>query len=117
MKSQPFITPAYHWFDLPFYGAGLKLYDLISGKSSLGPTQILGARETENRIPGISATNLKGGVLYHDGQFDDARLALTLGRTAMDAGAAVLNSVRATSILKKDGKAIGATVQDVETGL
>ncbi len=116
VKAQAFITPAYRWSELPYYGAGLKLYDLISGNSSMGPTRILGARETAERIPGIARTGLKGGILYHDGQFDDARLALALARTAQNHGAVVLNYVRARQLLKEDGKLTGVVVQDVETG-
>lgn len=116
VKPQAFVTPAYRWRDLPFYGAGLKLYDLISGKSSMGPTRILGARETAERIPGIARRGLKGGVLYHDGQFDDARLALALARTAENHGAVVLNYVRARQLLKQDGRLAGAVVKDVESG-
>lgn len=112
----PFVTPAYKWFDLPWYGAGLKLYDMLSGKSSLGPTKILSARETRDRIPGIAAKRLKGSIMYHDGQFDDARLALALARTAEDHGAVVLNYIRCTELLKRDGRVCGAQVQDAETG-
>ena len=116
VHSLPFVTPAYKWFDLPFYGAGLKLYDVLSGKSSLGPTKILSARETRERIPGIAFTGLKGSILYHDAQFDDARLALALARTAEDDGALVLNYVRCTELLKRNGKVCGASVQDTESG-
>ena len=116
VQELPFVTPAYKWMDLPWYGAGLKLYDMLSGRSSLGPTKILSARQTRERIPGISATNLKGGVLYHDGQFDDARLALALARTAEDHGALVLNYVRCTELVKRDGRIRGAWVKDVESG-
>lgn len=116
VRPQAFITPAYRWSELPYYGAGLKLYDLISGKSSMGPTRILGARETAQRVPGIARAGLKGGILYHDGQFDDARLALALARTAEDHGATVLNYVRARQLLKEDGRLSGALVQDTETG-
>ena len=100
VKAQAFVTPAYRWSDLPYYGAGLKLYDLISGKSSMGPTRILGARETARRIPGIARAGLKGGILYHDGQFDDARLALALARTAEDHDAVVLNYFYSSRLLK-----------------
>lgn len=116
VQPQPFVTPAYKWFDLPYYGIGLKLYDVISGKSSMGPTRILGRKETQSRIPGIATANLKGGILYHDGQFDDARLALALARTAEDHGAIVLNYVRFQSLLKTDGKISGAVVHDKESG-
>ncbi len=116
VQPLPFVTPAYKWFDLPFYGAGLKLYDMLSGSSSLGPTKILSVRETRERIPGIAAQGLKGSILYHDGQFDDARLALALARTAEDHGALVLNYVCCTELLKRDGKVCGARVQDEESG-
>lgn len=117
VRSQAFVTPAYRWSELPYYGAGLKLYDLISGKSSMGPTRILSASETARRIPGIARAGLKGGILYHDGQFDDARLALALARTAEDHGAVVLNYVRARELLKENGTVVGAVLQDVETGM
>lgn len=112
----PFVTPAYKWLDLPWYGAGLKLYDVLSGKASLGPTKILSARATRDRIPGIQAKGLRGSILYHDGQFDDARLALALARTAEDHGAVILNYVRCAELLKSEGKVCGARVQDVESG-
>jgi glycerol-3-phosphate dehydrogenase len=112
----PFVTPAYKWFELPYYGAGLIAYDVLSGRSSLGPTQILSAKETRQRIPGIAARGLKGSVLYYDGQFDDARLALALARTAEDHGAVVLNYVRCTALHKTNGKITSVQVQDVETG-
>jgi len=116
VQSLPFALPAYKWIDLPFYGIGLKIYDLLSGKSTMGPTHILGAKETRRRLPNIATKNLRGSILYHDGQFDDARLALALARTAEDHGAVVLNYVRSKSFLKTDGKIAGAVVQDVETG-
>jgi glycerol-3-phosphate dehydrogenase len=116
VRSQPFILPTYTWLDLPFYGIGLKIYDLLSGKSTMGPTQILGAKETQRRLPNIAMKSLRGSVLYHDGQFDDARLALALARTAEDRGAVVLNYVRSKSFLKTDGRITGAIVEDVETG-
>jgi glycerol-3-phosphate dehydrogenase len=112
----PFVTPAYRWFDLPYYGVGLKLYDLLSGGSSMGRTSILGAKETARRIPGIATQGLKGSVMYHDGQFDDARLALALARTAEDKGAVVLNYARCVELVKYNGQVCGAVVRDEETG-
>lgn len=111
-----FLTPAYRRRDLPYYGAGLKLYDLLSGRSSMGPTRILGRAAALRSVPGIAEQGLQGGILYYDGQFDDARLALALARTAQDHGAIVLNYARCTELLKYNGKTIGAVVQDVETG-
>jgi glycerol-3-phosphate dehydrogenase len=117
VRALPFITPTYRWFDLPYYGAGLKLYDILSGQSSMGPTQILSVKETEQRIPNIEKKGLKGGVLYHDGQFDDARLALMVARSAEDHGAVVLNYVRCVELVKEQGKIQGAVVEDVESGM
>ena len=111
-----FITPAYSWLDIPYFGTGLKLYDLLSGSSSMGRTQILNREETRRRIPGIQGKGLKGGVMYHDGQFDDARFALALARTAEDHGAVVLNYVRCTELLKTAGRVDGAVLTDAETG-
>jgi glycerol-3-phosphate dehydrogenase len=116
VQAQAFITPAYHWYELPYYGAGLKMYDLISGKSSMGPTRILSRKETLARIPGIAEENLKGGIQYYDGQFDDARLALALARTAEDNGAVVLNYVRSKSLIKQGNHIVGAIVEEKETG-
>jgi glycerol-3-phosphate dehydrogenase len=116
VQSLPFLTPAYSWFDLPYYGAGLLAYDVLSGSSSLGPTKILSAQETRRRIPGIAAQGLKGSILYYDGQFDDARLALALARTAEDHGALTLNYVRCAELKKNNGRICGATVIDAETG-
>lgn len=111
-----FVTPAYRWFELPYYGSGLKLYDLLSGRSSLGRTRILSAKETARYVPNINPAGLKGSVLYYDGLFDDARYALTLARTAEDHGALVLNYARFVEPTKEHDRISGGTVQDVETG-
>ena len=111
-----FVLPAYKWIDLPFYGIGLKIYDLLSGKSTMGPTSILSKSETTQRLPNIATKDLCGSIMYHDGQFDDARLALALARTAQDHGAIVMNYVRSKSFLKTGNKITGAVVQDVESG-
>ena len=116
VQALPFLLPAYTWIDIPFYGIGLKIYDLLSGKSTMGPTHILGAKSTQQRLPNIATKGLRGSILYHDGQFDDARLALALARTAEDHGATVLNYARVTSLIKTGGKLTGAVVKDVETG-
>lgn len=110
-----FVTPAYSWFDLPFYGSGLKAYDLLAGSSSVGRTRILNAEETRRLVPGIQARDLKGSIVYYDGQFDDARMALALARTAEDHGAVVLNYMRFLEPVKKNDRIIGGIVRDVET--
>jgi glycerol-3-phosphate dehydrogenase len=116
VHSLAFVTPAYRWFDLPFYGSGLKLYDLLAGSSSVGRTRILNADETRRLVPGIQAQNLKGSIVYYDGQFDDARMALALARTAEDHGAVVLNYAKFLQPVKRRDKIIGGFVRDVEAG-
>jgi glycerol-3-phosphate dehydrogenase len=111
-----FVTPAYSWFDLPFYGSGLKLYDLFAGSSTIGRTRVLNAQETTRLVPGVQTKDLKGSIVYYDGQFDDARMALALARTAEDHSAVVLNYVRFLRPLKENNKLIGGVVQDAETG-
>src|SRR5271155_3945631 len=76
------IVPSYSWWEGPFYGIGLKLYQMLSGKYGFGPSQLLSKEETVKRIPGVNVDGLTGGVLYHDGQFDDTRLLINLVATA-----------------------------------
>lgn len=111
-----FVLPVYRRWELPYYGAGLLTYDLMSGKSSMGSTRILGARGTAERVPGIARAGLAGSILYHDAQFNDARLALVLARTAADHGASVLNYVRCERLVHEGGQLAGAVVRDAETG-
>src|SRR5262249_9475802 len=91
-----FIVPRYKWWEGPFFGIGLKLYDLLAGRLNLARSRLLDYDATIARIPNLQRENLIGGVLYHDGQFDDARLAMSLAQTAVDHGATVLNYVRVT---------------------
>ncbi|MEX1167147.1 MAG: glycerol-3-phosphate dehydrogenase/oxidase, partial [Hydrogenophaga sp.] len=94
----PFVMPSYHWWQTPFYGLGLKLYDLMAGRAGLGRTEFLDKKQALSALPGIQMQGLKGGVKYWDGQFDDARLALAIARTAEAAGAVVLNYVEVTGL-------------------
>ena len=87
----PFVMPSYKWWQTPFYGVGLKLYDVLAGKAGLGQTEWLNAQETLAALPGLQSQGLKGGVKYWDGQFDDARLALALARTIERSGGQLLN--------------------------
>jgi glycerol-3-phosphate dehydrogenase len=119
VRPLPTILPAKHGWDLPYYGAGLLAYDLLSGKSSMGPTRLLNRRATLQQIPGIAPSGLRGGVLYHDAQFNDARFALATARAAADHGATVMNYVRCKRFLyagDKGSAVTGAVVEDVETG-
>ena len=116
VRRQQFIIPVYGLLDLPVYGVGLKAYERLSGKLSFGASRILSAAKTRRLLPTLKDKNLLGGVLYFDGQFDDARLALALAQTADKLGAAVANYTRVERLLKADDRVAGAHVSDMETG-
>lgn len=112
-----FVVPNYSWWEAPFYGIGLKLYDLLAGKYGFGPSKLLSRDETLDRLPGLEPEGLLGGVIYYDGQFDDARLLIHLAMTAADLGAVVVNYCPATGFLRDaDGYVNGVTALDTETG-
>lgn len=112
----PFIVPIYDWWEGPFYGVGMKLYDLLAGKLGLGPSKLLSREATLARLPNIEPKGLRNGVIYHDGQFDDARLAICLARTIADKGGVPLNHVRVTGLRKRGGNVVGVCASDVDTG-
>jgi len=114
--AMPFVIPCYRWWEAPFYGLGLMLYDALAGRRGLGRTRLLSAGEVRDRLPTVRADGLQRGVLYYDGQFDDARLALALARTAVVQGATVVNYVRCGGFLKERNDIVGVRVTDVETG-
>lgn len=111
-----FIVPRYQWWEGPFFGIGLKVYDALAGKLNLAPSRLVSREETIARIPNIEQENLLGGVEYFDGQFDDARLAVALARTAVEHEACVLNYCRVTSLTKSNGMTGGVGFVDLETG-
>lgn len=112
----PFVMPAYHWWEPLFYGAGLKAYDALAGRRGLGPTSCLSARATVELLPNVRPASLSGGVKYWDAQFDDARLAVTLARTAIAQGAIALNHCPATGLLRDEGRVRGVHARDAVTG-
>jgi len=116
--AQPlaFVMPAYHWWEPAFYGFGLKAYDALAGRRGLGPTALLSPRRTLERLPTVRTRGLSGGVEYWDGQFDDARLAVALARTALSRGAVVLNHCPAVKLYREGGRTSGLAVRDRETG-
>lgn len=114
--NQAFVVPVYDWWDGPFYGVGLKVYDMLAGKLGLGPSRNISREETLGRIPTLRADGLRGGVVYHDGQFDDSRLAVNLAQTAVDHGATVLNYVKVTGLRKSADMVDGVVARDLETG-
>ncbi|MGX5650502.1 FAD-dependent oxidoreductase [Hydrogenophaga borbori] len=107
----PFVMPSHQWWQTPFYGIGLKLYDLLAGRAGLGSTEFLDRAHTLEALPGVNPQGLKGGVRYWDGQFDDARLAIALARTAEAAGASVFNHAEVSAIAT-DGDGHALTVKD-----
>jgi glycerol-3-phosphate dehydrogenase len=112
-----FVVPNYSWWEAPFYGIGLKLYDMLAGKYGFGASKLLSKEETLEHLPALEPEELRGGVIYYDGQFDDARLLIHLAMTAADHGAALLNYCPATSLLRgEDGYVNGLTARDSETG-
>jgi len=112
-----FIVPNYSWWEAPFYGIGLKLYDLLAGKYGFGASKLLSKAETLERLPALEPENLLGGVVYYDGQFDDARLLIHLAMTAADHGGTLVNYCPATGLMRDaDGYVNGVTARDEETG-
>ena len=112
-----FIVPSYEWWQSPFYGVGLKVYDLLAGKYGFGRSRHLSREKVIEEIPCIQTEGLRGGTRYFDGQFDDARLAISLARTAAEQGAIVANYTRVTALVKdEDGVARGVGISDSETG-
>ncbi len=112
-----FVVPNYSWWEAPFYGIGMKVYDLLAGKYGFGKSSVLSREETLERIPTLRQDGLRGGVVYHDGQFDDARLLIQLIETAVDHGATVLNYAAVTALLKgEDGFVDGVAATDSESG-
>lgn len=112
-----FVVPNYSWWEAPFYGIGLKLYDLLAGKYGFGRSTLLSREETLERLPALEPEGLLGGVVYYDGQFDDARLLIHLAMTAAEHGATVVNYCPATRLLKDaEGYVNGVVARDEETG-
>jgi glycerol-3-phosphate dehydrogenase len=117
VRDLAFVVPNYSWWEAPFYGIGLKLYDLLAGKYGFGPSRLLSREETLERLPSLEPEGLSGGVIYYDGQFDDARLLIHLAMTAAEQGAAVVNYCPATGLTRDaDGYVNGLTARDSETG-
>ena len=116
VRNLSFVVPNYEWWEGPFYGIGLKMYDLLAGKQGFGRSRILSRDRTLQLLPTLDPAGLNGGVIYYDGQFDDARLAVNMAQTAAEQGAAILNYARATALVKEDGEVAGVVARDQESG-
>lgn len=112
VRDLSFIIPSYDWWSSPFYGLGLKVYDMMAGKLGLGPSTLLNKEETLSLIPNVNKKGLRGGVIYHDGQFDDARMAISLALTAENEGAVMLNYAEVYSFIKENDLIIGLEFKD-----
>lgn len=117
VKNESFIIPGYTWWSGAFYTIGLTIYDLLAGKLSFGRSRYISKKETITRLPAIRQHGLYGGVVYHDGQFDDSRLAINLAQTSLEQGATVLNYFKVTGLINENGKIQGVVVADVESGM
>lgn len=111
-RPLPLLTPVYGALELPYYFTGLKLYDMLAGRANLRPSHLVGRAEALARFPMLKHEGLKGAVEYYDGQFDDARMNVTLVRTAEVHGAVVSNHVEALALVKRDGRVTGVVAAD-----
>src|SRR3990172_8818364 len=116
VSELPFVVPSYDWWEAPFYGIGLRLYDMLAGKLGFGPSRNLSKEESLELLPTIETRGLRGGVIYYDGQFDDARLAIELASTAASQRAVVLNYAPVVRLVKKSDVVRGLVARDEETG-
>jgi glycerol-3-phosphate dehydrogenase len=116
VHDMPFLVPNYQWWEAPFYGIGLKVYDMLAGKYGFGRSKVLSSEDVLARIPTLQRDGLRGGVLYHDCQFDDSRLLVNLAQTAAEQGACLLNYARVGRLLKNnEGLVCGLEFRDQET--
>ena len=112
VQDLSFVIPSYDWWNSPFYGIGLKIYDMMAGNLGLGPSTLIDREETIELIPNVKKKGLRGGVIYHDGQFDDARMAISLAQTAENHGASLLNYCGVSALIKEDKMITGVIAKD-----
>ena len=115
-RKLSFVLPVYSWWSFFYYSLGLMLYDLLSGRLSIGKTRIMNAKSVISKVPDINTKSLKGGIRYFDGQFDDSEICIALARTAIQEGATVINHAAAESFTYNDGKISGLVIKDYLSG-
>jgi glycerol-3-phosphate dehydrogenase len=116
VHPREFVVPAHHYWELPYYATGLWLYDRLAGRESLGRSRWITRSEVSSRIPTIRSGQVRGGILYTDGQFDDARMAIALARTLVELGGVAVNYIRVIALVKQASQIIGVEAHDEETG-
>ncbi len=116
VKNQRFLIPSYTWWSKPFYTIGLSLYNLLAGRLSFGMSKPFSRKKTILELPSLIRTKLKGGVIYHDGQFDDSRLGINLVQTIIEQGGTALNYVKVNDFIKDNGIICGVVARDEESG-
>ncbi len=112
VKPLGFIIPNYKWLDKHFYHIGLKIYDLLSGRLNIASSKGLSRKETLQAIPTVKQEGLKGGILYYDAQFDDARLLVSFAETLVEWGGTPINYMQVNQLIKKNGHICGVNVYD-----
>lgn len=108
----PLVTPLYNWLEVPYFMTGLKLYDWLAGKANLAPSKFVDAKEALHKFPMLEPKGLRGAVIYYDGQFDDARMNVSIAKTADEEGAKVANHVKVIALEKENGKVVGVKLVD-----
>lgn len=116
VHNMAFVIPSYKWWEGPFYGVGMKVYDSLAGKLGLSPSKVLSKEEVVEAIPTVETEHLTGGVSYHDGQFDDSRLAVNLAQTAVECGACMINYMKCVGLIKEKDEVRGVLARDEESG-
>jgi glycerol-3-phosphate dehydrogenase len=117
VRDLAFVVPNYLWWEAPFYGIGMRVYDMLAGRHGFARSKILTSEEVLERIPALEREGLRGGVLYHDGQFDDSRLLVALARTAAAQGACLVNYAPVVRLTRDSrGFLEGAIFRDLESG-
>lgn len=116
VQELEFVVPAFDVAHLAYYWAGLKAYDALATGSRFSRSRVVSKTAANALLPALAMHRLRGAVLYSDAQFDDARLAIALARSAVDHGAALANYVRADALTSAIGRLSGVAAVDVESG-
>ncbi len=110
----PFVIPSYRWWEKFYYGIGLKIYDWMAQHFRIGKTKLIDNKQVKSLFDNLNLKGLNGGVIYYDGQFDDARLALNIAQTSAEYDGTLLNYFEVCKLLKSDGKVTGVVAKDLE---